>query len=285
MKWQKLDDNQSFDIRVISTKEELKGISLEINFSNMDYMQNSLEIFSLTFEAKEERYINFIEDDFKIFESFLICIPFIKNKIENKELKIQTRIEGKKISIDFINNNEDFFQLFCLYSDFNFFFKTDMTANEIFTLKIEELFRKVFQFNLYSNGKTKKNNYFLSSLIKIIKENNQLNKRYNKFIEVLNYLKLFVSFSFDLELDYKEIIGNSKETKNFEYLQSIIGNLIKRYIISRIELHKEIGCTNSLEKINFDEIVMSSFLPKSKNGIKSIIKLPGFSQFIIDNLN
>ena len=73
VKGEKLDDNQSFDIRVFSTKEKSNGISLEIykineldytelfHFSNKDYMQDSLEIISFNFEAKEERYINLIE--------------------------------------------------------------------------------------------------------------------------------------------------------------------------------------------------------------------------------
>ena len=293
VKGEKLDDNQSFDIRVFSTKEKLNGISLEIykinelnytelfHFSDKDYMQDSLEIISFIFEAKEERYINLIENNFQGIIPFLENIPFFKKN----ELKFQTRIDGKKISIDIINNNEDFYQLFCLYSDFNFCFETDMTVNEIFTSTIEELFAKVFKFKLYSNGKTKKNNYFLSSLIKIIKENNQLKKRCNKFIEILNYLKLFVSFSFDLELDYKEIVGNIIEPKNFEPLHMAIQEIINMFIFKRINMHKGLNLIDSLEKINFDEIVISSFLPKSKNGMKSIIKLPGFSKCIIDKLN
>ena len=77
VKGEKLDDNQSFDIRVFSTKEKLNGISLEIykinelnytelfHFSDKDYMQDSLEIISFIFEAKEEIYINLIEDSFQ----------------------------------------------------------------------------------------------------------------------------------------------------------------------------------------------------------------------------
>ena len=101
----------------------------------------------------------------------------------------------------------------------------------------------------------------------------------------MNYLKLFVSFSFDLELDYKEIVGNIIEPKNFEHLHMAIKDIINMFILKRIDMHKGLNLIDSLEKINFDEIVISSFLPKSKNGMKSIIKLPGFSQFIIDKLN
>ena len=292
VKGEKLDDNQSFDIRVFSTKEKSNGISLEIykineldytelfHFSNKDYMQDSLEIISFNFEAKEERYINLIEKEFQLIGPVLCEHPFFKKN----NLKAQIRIDGKIISIDIINNNEDFYQLFFLYSDFNFYFETGLTVTDIFTSTIEELFAKVFKFKLYSNGKTKKNNYFLSSLIKIIKDNNQLKKRYNKFIEILNYLKLFVSFSFDLELDCKEIVGNNIEPNNFEQLLRAIQVNISMFIFKRIDMHKTMGLINSLEKINFDEIVISSFLPKSKNGMKSVIKLPGFSQFIIDKL-
>ena len=100
----------------------------------------------------------------------------------------------------------------------------------------------------------------------------------------MNYLKLFVSFSFDLELDCKEIVGNNIEPNNFEQLLRAIQVNISMFIFKRIDMHKTMGLINSLEKINFDEIVISSFLPKSKNGMKSVIKLPGFSQFIIDKL-
>ena len=100
----------------------------------------------------------------------------------------------------------------------------------------------------------------------------------------MNYLKLFVSFSFDLELDCKEIVGNNIEPNNFEQLLRAIQVNISMFIFKLIDMHKTMGLINSLEKINFDEIVISSFLPKSKNGMKSVIKLPGFSQFIIDKL-
>ena len=130
-KGQKLDSNQSFDIRVISTKEELKGISLEIykinelnyakffNFSNKYYMQDSLEIISFTFEAKEERDINLIEKNFQSIKRLLDCFPFFKKN----ELEFNVRIEEKKISIDIINNNEDFFNYFVYLVILIFFLK------------------------------------------------------------------------------------------------------------------------------------------------------------------
>ena len=120
VKGEKLDDNQSFDIRVFSTKEKSNGISLEIykineldytelfHFSNKDYMQDSLEIISFNFEAKEERYINLIENEFQNINFFICEHPFFKKN----NLKAQIRIDGKIISIDIINNNEDFYQLF-----------------------------------------------------------------------------------------------------------------------------------------------------------------------------
>ena len=74
-------------------------------------MQDSLEIISFIFEAKEERYINLIEDIEGSFQRIIIPIlsdaPFFKKN----ELKFEFRIDEKKISIDIINNNEDFYQL------------------------------------------------------------------------------------------------------------------------------------------------------------------------------
>ena len=187
------------------------------------------------------------------------------------------RIKGNKLSIDLINNNRDFFIDLLLFIDLNLSFKSGITAQEILEIQGKETIEKLFKFALSINGKTQSNKNFLISLIKIISENKSLKSRFNKWIHILNALKIFISLSFNLELNYKELVGDVPE-QILLHQNSFLKQLALDYISKQ-------GFPKLLKAIDFDEFTVSCYFPKYKNGIKFTLKLPGLNQFIILNTN
>lgn len=282
-KYKKINDTKNFNINLLTTKEDLKGISIEINkinesnFSelidipNKDYFNNSLEIITISLKSRDEHKINDLEEAAKIYSSLF------KN---NQNFPFgDYRIKGNKLSIDVINNNRDFFIDLLLFIDLNLSFKSGITAQEILEIQGKETIEKLFKFALSINGKTQSNKNFLISLIKIISENKSLKRRFNKWIHILNALKIFISLSFNLELNYKELVGDVPEQISL-HQYSFLKQLALDYISKQYQYSPKL-----LKDIDFDEFTVSCYFPKYKNGIKFTLKLPGLNQFIILNTN
>jgi hypothetical protein len=282
-KYKKINDTKNFNINLLTTKEDLKGISIEINkinesnFSelidipNKDYFNNSLEIITISLKSRDEHKINDLEEAAKLYSTLFK---------DNQNFPFgDYRIKGNKLSIDLINNNRDFFIDLLLFIDLNLSFKSGITAQEILEIQGKETIEKLFKFALSINGKTQSNKNFLISLIKIISENKSLKSRFNKWIHILNALKIFISLSFNLELNYKELVGDVPE-QILLHQNSFLKQLALDYISKQYQYSPEL-----LKAIDFDEFTVSCYFPKYKNGIKITLKLPGLNQFIILNTN
>ena len=151
------------------------------------------------------------------------------------------------------------------------------------------MIKKTSNFNLVIDGKV---HYFislLSSLIEILQKIYDSNKiEFRKkatldLIQKLNYLKAYLSFSFDLELNNKEIASfiNNYFTLSLQYLKDIFKSILINHYFETI---KKYDGEESYKALDFNEISFNLFSPKFKTGIAGILKLPGMNNFIMDNL-
>ena len=91
----KEDDKKSFELRIKGTKDEPKGVSFETysvtknNYKNFvdagkDYMKESLSVFTITVNAKDEAGVKVLEEFFnKFVQPFVQELPFVKKHPEN----------------------------------------------------------------------------------------------------------------------------------------------------------------------------------------------------------
>jgi hypothetical protein len=153
--------------------------------------------------------------------------------------------------------------------------KSEFCFNDIFSLSIEKLILKLSKTILDLNGYTESINYILNSFFDGLKELNLNRPEKLKVIkDYIFFLKRFLSFSFDLQLDLKNFFKL--------IIDKLKNNLINKKWLSSSNL--EIYELFKLFKdFSIEEISISIAIPQYKNGFAFIGKFPGLKKFI-DNL-
>ena len=108
----------------------------------------------------------------------------------------------------------------------------------------------------------------------------------DKFVLKLKLLKVFLSFSIDLELnpneELKSLIWDLNYVSCFVLgLRQIIENFLKK----EIENIKKIDFTQFYKEIDYDEISFNIIFPKEKKGISSIFHFPKLTEILNEKIN
>ena len=299
------DDKKSFELKIKGTKEDPKGVSFETysvtkdNFKNFvdagkDYMKESLSVFTVSVNAKDEAGVKVLEELFtKFVEPFTKELPFVKKHPEN--YKVHLRTDGLKVSVDFTTVKGEFLapllDLGLDVSEFHNFkasFKSEFIPEQFFTLPIEQLALNALQLVLSVEGKSTGARYILTALIKALKEVKLANQKYQakleKNVEKLNALNAFSSFLFELEFDAKELCGaglEASKVKGFdinlmlEAARAFATNFIENKVVPKL---KELALVDIAKATDIDNVSLSLVFPKYENGIAHVVKLPGFSK-------
>ena len=287
-------DDKKISINLLTTREDLPGISFELftldesNYSkyveiSKEDVKNNYEIISISFTAKKDYEIKEIMNFFEKRIPILKCNPLIKNCL------LTLRSKGKKVILDYINSKDDNFYEVLLFMNFKAIFKTEMNIEDFLKLQEKDWIKKASNFNLAIDGKV---HYFislLSSLIEILQKIHDSSgvefrkKETLDLIQKLNYLKAYLSFSFDLELNNKEIASfiNNYLTLSLQHLKDTFKSILINHYFESI---KQFGDEEAYKALDFNEISFNLFSPKFKTGIAGILKLPGMNNFIMENL-
>ena len=274
-------------INISTTKLELKGISFEFknitdfNFININDdskdILNALEVFTLQLNTKDENLDT--KKEIKNYYETFISSSKGSHIVKDLNLIPNYRIDGKKIFFDFINNNDKFLKkildlginIFELF-DFQFLFISGLDSFEFFTLENEELFSKAILFNLSSRVKTETINYICEILIKLIEEKTtkdlKLKKEFEKLLLNLKFIKSFLSFSLNIEINDKELIFlKYKLCNGLTTLKNIIEILIDNFY-------------QCYKFIDFDEISLNILFPRNRKGVNITLKYPNCTQYL-----
>ena len=304
------DEKRSLELKICGTKEEPKGVCFETysitkdNYANFvdsskDYMKDSLSVFSISVNAKDEASVKTLEDLFKKFEPMFGQIPFVKKHPEN--FKMNFRTCGTKVAVDICSINGEFIKpLLELglnlsdYHHFNCSFKSEFCPDDFFQLPLEQLTLKALQFALSAKGESNGLRHILTALIKALQglklENEKFQKKLQEHVGKLSALNAFVSFAFNFEFDAKELCGagleasktalkgvdiNAKLGEARTKCEEVITNVIKPML-------ENLQLIDSVKATNVDEITLSLVVPRYTNGIAHVIKLPGFTKAFCD---
>ena len=284
----KKGDKKKVKIKIKGTEEYINsGSSIEMFIfdpniygdmvdTSKDYTKRALSIFTFSLSSK-------IPNHFQ--SGYLESIKTILQKLNLSEKnEIYLNYNGKKIILDIVNLTGGFVvQLFNIinlneFNEFNCLIKSEFCFNDIFSLSIEKLILKLSKTILDLNGYTESINYILNSFFDGLKELNLNRPEKLKVIkDYIFFLKRFLSFSFDLQLDLKNFFKL--------IIDKLKNNLInKKWLSSSIESNLEIYELFKLFKdFSIEEISISIAIPQYKNGFAFIGKFPGLKKFI-DNL-
>ena len=307
-KGQKGEDKQNFSFEIKGTEAEPKGITFEAfsvnkdNYSNFvdpskDYMAKALSVMTVSINAKDEASVKVLEELFNKMKPVFMEIPAIKKHPEQYELHF--RAKEKKVSIDIISVSGQFLQpLLDLgidiseYHNFKASFKSEFKIDEFFTLKIEELALKALQLILSIKGESKNIRYIITALIEALAEV-KLKKGQEKLDKVVSYLDIinaFVSFVFDFKFDAKELTGSGLEAvkakgfdinAKFEQFRIVANGLIEQFVKPTLTT---MGLVDAAKAADVDDINITFLIPKYKNGIAQVIKLPGFTKYFHEKI-
>ena len=212
---QKSDEKKEFEFNIKGTKENINGISYklfniekgkdyEILDKTKEHIQKALYIISISFNAIDEKSVEYIERCFLVFEPMFVEIPFVKKNPKNYE--VHFRKYGKKIYLDFSCLKEEFLEPFLnIGLDITEFFKiycclqSAFWPKDFFELPIKEFFLKLMEFSLELRSKSFGIKYIIDACMQSLKNihltNDKFQKRLDKNIIKLEMLNAYIFFS------------------------------------------------------------------------------------------
>ena len=305
---QKSGDKKEFEIEIKGTKEEPKGISIEVysidkstysNFfdSSKDYMGKALVAFSVGIAAKDEAGVEKFKELFEKFLPMIKEIPVIKAKQDKYQFNF--RSAGKKAYIDIVSVEGKIMQpLLDLgidiseYHKFKASFKTDIDLNQLFAENIDviQISAKALSLLFSLKGDSSNIKYLTGAFgaaLKDVKLNNEkYQKKFDKVVSYLNVINAFIGAHLKLEFDGKELAGTGStvgKDKLGVFNQTLAGyqNMAKQMLPAMIKPHLEkFGLVEPVKSADFDEISLCLAFPKYQNGIAHVVKLPGLSNVL-----
>jgi len=120
-----------------------------------DYMKNALYVGTISFGLKDESKSESLVAFFEKIKPMIGEFPFIKKHMKNKSVDYFIRVEGLKVYIDIVVNNERaikrFQEIGVDFNDFQNFkleFKTNVNCDGFFDMNFNQFLEKFFSFVL-----------------------------------------------------------------------------------------------------------------------------------------
>ena len=304
----KKDDKKFIDFEIRGTKEDLDGLGVEIfSFDQIncdDYLdleneniKNALYCLTLSFDVLDETGVEKVRHAFERLKPILYYIQKFKDKIEfsfrNKgtTISLDCTVKDGKLVKALIDLDIDISE----YQKFIIAFKTGINLAEIFDSDGDqrENFLKICSILFSIKSETYNMRYLLIALAEALRDvklkNENIQKKYNIFIEFLNFINSFIGGRFLFEYDAKvfagEVIkGDEKKTGGVEGLKTKITamqqftiGMAKSFLILIKDRFEMVGAVKS---IDFDCITIILGLPKYQIGLAASLNFPGLTQVL-----
>lgn len=299
----KTGDEKEFTFEVRGTKDEPKGVSLEmysVNKTNFDkfldkkqpYMAKALSVLSFSVGIKNKDNVKVLTDLWEKFKPLVMEHPRVKKHPNKFEFHI--RSTDTRVFLDVVNVEGKFLQpLLDLNLDitefhkFNFSLKSEFRPDEFFTAPVEELALKGLQLVLSCKGESKNSKYLVSALADALKKvklsNNKYQKKLDKTLSFLNFINAFVASRLKFEFNAKELCQTGLEVSKDKSGQDV--NQVFAGFRGMVEaggaqvkpMLEQHGLLEAAKLVNIDEITICTSIPKYENGGAIVVSLPGFS--------
>ena len=280
------------------TFDKVKFNDYYIGYKN-GYLDDKLLIFTINFEAKQEKDIETIKKGFSVIVSKIKK----ENKDYNVKFKLYFRSKGKLVYIDFLFQNVEIIKILLeLGINLNEYDQFHCSINSEFKISklLDNYDLKNFLYDLFklkfSLKSTRNNaNYLINAIkdaVKILKlEDKQLLESIQAMILVFNLGKALSKINIDLKskviideiynyFDFqieKEKKFNDEQENNKKFLKSI-KDMKEKCKTFKQDLISE-GLFYPAKSINIDKISFYFGIPKYKSGISLICKINGLTKF------
>ena len=304
----KLGDKKSFELELRGSKEDPKGVAIEIfTFdktkyaqyfdNNIEYIKKSLDMGTITFEVKEEKDVETIKEAFKKLKPMIMELPGVKDKPGKYEFYF--RNNGTKCYLDvatlegkIIKPLLDLGISFSDFHDFAFALKTAADIGKLYDAGNDvpdDLLMELF--NLLISIKSSGTDFIyitkaLNAALKDVKLNNEkLQKKLDKIRAFLDFSTTFVSGTIKFEYDcgvFKK--GKTDEKKLPEdFKKQLSGNLEQAKTVGTSVLKptvEQFGFLDALKALKVDNISIVAGFPKYENGYAITLNLPGLTHVL-----
>lgn len=308
-KFKKEDDKKQGHFEIRGTKEDPKGFSLESfsvkpeNFAtyidmNQEYMKNALAVNSIGFGLKSK-------DSQKVVEELLKKVmPIIQEtegyKKHPNKYQFHLRFTDNRAFLDIVQMEGKFLQpLLDLnvnsteYHNFKVSAKSEFKPEGFFKVSQDEFALSTLQLVIKMEGQASNMKYITSCIAEALGKVKLTKKEHTaklaKALSYIGFLKSFKTSKLCFEYDAKELCETGKElkkgnedivNKKFEEMRA---KAKERGMKAKAVLEK-IGGINDAKEIDVDHVILCSCIPKYKNGIATILDVPGLTKAINETI-
>lgn len=303
----KKGDKKSIEFEISGSKDELKGLALEIftfdktkcaEFLDVeqDYIKNSLYCVSLILNAKTEEDIPKIEGSFATLQNLMLASP-VKDKVE-----LHFRKKGKQVFFDSVSKNGKLVEALLglginlsEFHKFNFALKSGINVEDIFNPMADQTANIINICSLLLSIKSETENvrYLSGALAEALKdikiEDELIKAKFNKFVGFLNFVNSFVGAKLKLEYDAKTLAGEGakeaeKKAGGTDDLKTKIAGaqMMAMGFGSQMipGMLESFGIKDIVKALDLDSISISLGVPNYQNGYAITIKAPGVTKVL-----
>ena len=309
----KKGDKKILEFEVRGSKEDLKGLALEIfTFDKERYKEfldeeqaNNKDILycaSLNLNVKDEPGVEKLKLVFEQFKPMLAGIPLLKDKFA-----FACRSQGKQVSFDCVAKDGKLVKALLdlgidisEYHKFNFALKSGINLAEILDEKADQTANLVKICSMIFSIKSESENvrYLIGALLEALKDvklaDAEIQKKYDKYLGFLNFINSFIEAKLNVEYDAKvlagegakeaeKMSGGSEGLKNrITGSQQMAMGMVSNFLIPML---RTFGIEEPAKALDLDSISISVGVPRYKNGCALSIKVPGLTEVFEKMLN
>ena len=309
---QKSGDKKDLEIEIRGGSEEPKGMSIE-HFSldkekfgeyfdvNAEHTKKALVVCTVNFEVKEDKDVETIKTSFEQIKPMILGLPFVQAKKDKFELHF--RNNGKKVAFDFISIEGkiiqpllDFGIDLSEYQKFYFGLKTGADLGKLYAEggnPSDDLISEIFNVFLSVKSSGENVKYLTTALIAAFKdvklEDEKKKKKLEKFLGFLNLVNVFIGAKLKFEYDAKVLKGEGdkaaeklpggqeglkKQLSGYHDMAKNMGSQMAKPAVEGL------GFSGALKALNLDSISIAGGVPKYKNGLALVVKIPGLTNVV-----
>ena len=296
----KTHDKKSFEFEIKGTRKDPKGCSIEFvsfgsdtfnNYFNtsQEHMKKSLFMFSLNFKVKEQKDIEIAKKGLETIKKILL------EALKNSKYMIDLSNYGKRCFLDFYTNEEKFIEKalelginLSEYHEFKSVLKSSINIYEFFENNnskkiLEKILSLFFSIKISSENVKYLVGAIINALIHVKINNRRIQKKYDETVNFLNFIYAYIGSKIKFEYNSKILMESFKEKEEQAFLK--YKEMIKPLVLNAIKpLLENMGLLDFANSIYSDEIFVNFCFPKYKNGFSLVIKIPGISDFVSNNL-
>ena len=302
----KKGDKKILEFEVRGSKEDLKGLSLEIFTFDKERCKEFLDVkqenikdalycASLNLNTKDESGVEKLKDSFEKLKNIFENIPTFKGKFD-----LSLRVQGTKVSFDCIAKDGKLVKALMdlginisEYHKFNFALKSGINLEEIFDEKADPTSNLAKISSVIFSIKSESENvrYLIGALLEALKDvklsDEKMQQKYNKYVGYLNFINSFVEAKLNVEYDANVLAGEgAKEAEKMsggseglkfkiigaqQFAMGMTQNLL-------IPMMTQMGILDAAKVLDLDNISLSVGVPRYENGCAITIKIPGLNQ-------